>query len=201
MQSKNADVFPVSPMCARRFMRWSLRYTSRKPTSKQGPLIVSHKIFDSVCHFNATLVCHSISSAFVAAEWRLYLCFCLSGTERKCTSYRYSLQAISNHLPFWWPNCRPTGAHTLQGSDFHPTDLRSIPIADKRFSCTRICSDPFEGQTEYYHDGHRRCSRQWSSWGVNLTNHLHLVAKLRMHGAIPPFSLCLYGVVLRTPQK
>jgi hypothetical protein len=65
-------------------------------------------------------VCHSISSAFVTAEWRLYLCFCLSGTERKCTSYRYSLQAISNHLPIWAPNCRPTGAHTLQGTWLSP---------------------------------------------------------------------------------
>jgi hypothetical protein len=65
-------------------------------------------------------VCHSISSAFVTAEWRLYLCFCLSGTERKCTNYRYSLQAISNHLPFWGPNCRPTGAHTLQDTWLSP---------------------------------------------------------------------------------
>jgi len=115
-QSKNMDVFLVSPTYARRFMRWSLRYTSRKPTSKQEPLTASHKIFDSVCHF----VCHSISSAFVTVEWHLYLCFCLSGTERKCTSYRYPLQAISNHLPFWEPYCRPTGAHTLQGTWLSP---------------------------------------------------------------------------------
>jgi len=115
-------------------------------------LLLSLTRFLTACHFNATL-CHSISTAFVTAEWHLYLLFCLSGTERKCTSYRYSLQAISNHLPFWGPNCRPTGPTHHKVRDFHPTDRRSIPITGKRFSWTRICSELFEGQTEYYHDG------------------------------------------------
>jgi hypothetical protein len=31
--------------------------------------------------------------------------------------------------------------------------------------------------------------------GVKLTTHLHLVPRLRIHGAIPPLQKCLNGVV------
>jgi hypothetical protein len=36
--------------------------------------------------------------------------------------------------------------------------------------------------------------------GVKLTTHLHLMSRLRMHGAVPPFH-CLCGVVLSETQR
>ena len=76
----------------------------------------------------------------------------MSGTERKCT-----VQVIDTLLKLFiitYPSRGPTVAHPgptyYKVCHFHPTDLRSIPIAGKRFSCTRIRLDHYEGQIEYY---------------------------------------------------
>jgi len=78
--------------------------------------------------------------------------FCLSGTERKCTVQ--DIDTLFRPFLITYHSRGPTVAHPgpthYKVRDFHSTDLRSIPIAGKRFSCTRIRPDSLEGQTEHY---------------------------------------------------
>jgi hypothetical protein len=47
--------------------------------------------------------------------------------------------------------------------------------------------DRLWGPTDLLSNGYRRLfHREWSSWGVNLTTHIHLMPRLSIHGAIPP---------------